>query len=89
MTPGQRPPAHVPSDASERFIARPRLTYRDGENVEWSVVEVAVNRAAIPGARAAHCLLFSRRDCIRRVWEYPANWRLLDASALESLSWHR
>ena len=89
MIPGERPPASVPPVAPERFIAGTRLTYLDSENVEWSVVEVAVNRAAIPGARAAHCLLFSRKDCIRRVWEYPANWRLLDASALESLSWHR
>jgi hypothetical protein len=89
MIPGQRPPADTPSVAPETFIVGTRVTYRDVNHVEWSVVEMAVDRAAVPGARRAHCLIFSRKDCIRRVWDYPADWRLLDASALESLSWNR
>jgi hypothetical protein len=89
MIPGQRPPADTPPIAAGPFIPGIPLTFLDTDDVEWSVVEVAVNRAALPGARAAHCLLFSRTDCIRRVWEYPAGWRLLDSIALEALSWHR
>jgi hypothetical protein len=55
--------------------------------IHWSVVEV--DAGAVPGARGARCLLFTREDCIRRVWDYPADWRTLDAAALASLSWHQ
>ena len=55
--------------------------------VQWSVIEV--DASAVPGARATRCLLFSRHECIRRVWNYPADWRALDAEALTALSWHR
>jgi hypothetical protein len=55
--------------------------------VQWSVVEV--DASAVPGARATRCLLFSRPDCIRRVWDYPADWRTLDHAGLTALSWHR
>ena len=48
------------------------------EPVEWEVVEV--DAAAVPGAQGPRCLLFSRPDCIRRVWDYPVNWRTLDAA---------
>ena len=33
-------------------------------------------------ARAARCLVLSSRECVRRVWQYPPNWRALDADAL-------
>ena len=57
------------------------------ESVEWEVVEV--DAAAVPGALGPRCLLFSRRDCIRRVWDYPVDWRTLDAVGLAALSWGR
>jgi hypothetical protein len=53
----------------------------------WSVVEV--DAAAVPGTRGSHCLLFTREDCVRRVWHYPANWQSLDDAELAALSWHR
>jgi hypothetical protein len=59
----------------------------DGGWLHWSVVEV--DARAVPGAHGARCLVFSRPDCIRRVWEYPAHWRTLDAAGLAALSWHR
>ena len=59
----------------------------DGGFVQWSVVEV--HAGAVPGALGARCLVFSRHDCIRRVWDYPADWRTLDDAALAALSWHR
>lgn len=82
---------HPPSPpvAPEHYVGGTILTYLDVENVEWSVVEVAVDRTRVPGARGVRCLLFSRKDCIRRVWDYPGDWRLLGAAMLESLSWNR
>lgn len=54
---------------------------------EWTVVEVDARN--VPGTRGEHCLVFSRRDCIRRVWTYPLDWRTLDDAALAVLSWAR
>jgi hypothetical protein len=59
----------------------------DGAYLRWTVVEV--DARAVPGARGARCLLFTREGCIRRVWDYPADWRTLDDAALAALSWHR
>ena len=59
----------------------------DGVLPRWSVVEV--DASAVPGALGVRCLIFTRPDCIRRVWNYPADWRSLDDAGLDSLSWHR
>lgn len=80
-------PTTPPPVRSERVVDATCLRYRDEAFVEWTVVEVEAN--GVPGARGPRCLLFSRQDCIRRVWEYPTNWRQLDATALAVLSWHR
>ena len=82
-------PADPPSVKNQQYIGGAPLSYRDTAGVQWTVVEVAVDRRAVPGARGAHCLFFSRKDCIRRVWQYPADWRLLDPIALTALSWNR
>jgi hypothetical protein len=57
-----------------------------GVLLQWSVVEV--DASAVPGAHGARCLVFTREDCVRRVWDYPAEWRTLDAGELAALSWH-
>jgi hypothetical protein len=57
------------------------------EWVCWTVVEV--DAAEVPGAQGPRCLLFTRDDCIRRVWHYPAEWRTLDVAGLAALSWQR
>ena len=59
----------------------------DDTYLAWSVVEV--DATSVPGRRGSHGLIFSRRDCIRRVWDYPPDWRTLDAAGLSELSWHR
>jgi len=59
----------------------------NGVWLHWTVVEV--DARMVPGSHGARCLLFTRQDCIRRVWEFPSEWRTLDAAALEKLSWHR
>jgi hypothetical protein len=78
--------AHAPADPADRtpitFVQQ-----IDGAWHYWSVVEV--DAAAVPGALGPRCLVFTRPECLRRVWHYPANWRTLDDAALTALSWHR
>ena len=63
------------------------VRYSDGEGRFWSVREKDASRT--PGARQSRCLIFDSADAIRRVWIYPANWRLLSADGLIALSWTR
>lgn len=51
----------------------------DRSGVEWAVREVETPQ---PWARAAQCLVLNSRECVRRVWRYPLNWRKLDADQL-------
>jgi len=51
----------------------------DRDGVEWSVREVSTPQS---WARARRCLVLNSRECVRRVWHYPSNWRMLDADAL-------
>ena len=79
---GRPPPAARPDPTPIRFTQ----PTSDGL-VEWVVVEA--DAAAVPGAHGSHCLVFTRPDCIRRVWDYPADWRALDPAGLAALSWRR
>ena len=36
-----------------------------------------------------HCLRFDTPSTVRRVWDYPPDWRTLDDAALVALSWRR
>jgi hypothetical protein len=54
----------------------------DDEGVEWSVREVATPQE---WAHGDHCLVLSSRDCVRRIWSYPDNWRRLEAESLLDL----
>jgi hypothetical protein len=54
----------------------------DRGGVEWTVREVPTPQ---PWARAARCLVLNSRECVRRVWSYPRNWRTLDADSLLKL----
>jgi len=51
----------------------------DRDGVEWTVREVATPQS---WARASRCLVLSSRECVRRIWKYPAEWRTLGADAL-------
>jgi len=55
------------------------LMFVDRAGVEWTVRELATPQA---WARAPRCLVMSSRECVRRVWSYPAQWRSLDPDAL-------
>jgi hypothetical protein len=76
--------------AGEKFLNTAPVHFRewfDAEWYDWTVTEVEA--AGVPGSRGARCLLFTRLDCIRRIWNYPADWRRLDAAGLAALSWQR
>ena len=51
----------------------------DRTGVEWTVREVATPQ---PWARGERCLVLNSRECVRRIWRYPSEWRGLDADAL-------
>ena len=50
----------------------------------WSVTEISGNVPTRPGQR---CLIFASADAVRRVWNYPPEWRELTDAQLEALSW--
>jgi hypothetical protein len=43
--------------------------------------------AVVPGARGSACLVFDSDAVIRRVWNYPTDWRALSAAELVAISW--
>ena len=51
----------------------------DRDGVEWTVREVATPQS---WARASRCLVLSSRECVRRIWKYPSEWRSMSADAL-------
>jgi hypothetical protein len=51
----------------------------DRAGVEWTVREVETPQA---WARGERCLVLNSRECVRRVWHYPHDWRALDADVL-------
>ena len=53
------------------------------EGVRWRVYET--NSEHVPGARAAHCLLFDSEAIVRRAWAYPDDWRELSDDELWAL----
>jgi hypothetical protein len=73
---------------AERAAAQDRLSrhYHDAEWEVWSVTEIAGNARSRPGAR---CLIFASATTVRRVWDYPPDWRELSDTELERLSWNR
>jgi len=54
----------------------------DSDGVEWAVREVTTPQVWAHGER---CLVLNSRDCVRRVWNYPPDWRRLDADTLLAL----
>lgn len=41
----------------------------------WTIREI--DTRAVPGARAARCLIFENHEVVRRLWSYPATWLTL------------
>ena len=57
----------------------------DRHGVEWTVREV---RTPQVWAKTERCLVLNSRECVRRVWEYPRQWRTMDADELLRLGVH-
>lgn len=53
----------------------------------WEVTEAS--GARVPAARGPSCLIFASAEAVRRVWDYPSDWRELSADELLEVSWHR
>ena len=58
--------------------------YRDVSGRWWGAYEGTVGKDA-----TCRCLIFESNHIVRRVREYPEDWRSLDDDALERLSWGR
>jgi hypothetical protein len=54
----------------------------DRAGIEWTVREVETPQS---WARGDRCLVLNSRECVRRLWRYPTDWRVLDADALLDL----
>lgn len=63
------------------------VEFVDADRESWCVTERDCR--SVPGARGPGCLIFMSQTVFRRVWGYPAEWRVLSAAALEELSWRR
>jgi hypothetical protein len=61
--------------SSERLLQR-------GDR-QWIVREV--NARGVPGARRETCLICESAEVIRRIWDFPSDWRLVDEDALWKL----
>ena len=72
---------------ADRIATRERLArrYRDSDWEIWSVTEITGNSGAPAGAR---CLIFTSATMMRRVTEFPENWRELSDAELEQISWN-
>jgi hypothetical protein len=68
-------------EAAQEELSR---QYSTEDFSRWSVTEIAGNVLARPGQR---CLIFASADTVRRVWNYPPDWRELSDAELETLSW--
>jgi hypothetical protein len=53
----------------------------------WQVEEMSCDDH--PGALARLCLVFTSDMMMRRVYDYPADWRSLTNAELLALSWRR
>jgi hypothetical protein len=40
---------------------------------------------AVPGARGATCLIFDSPEVVRRLWDYPPDWRAASDAELLGL----
>ena len=53
------------------------------EGLAWRVVECAAGQ--VPGSRGPRCLVFLSEGLVRRVWDFPPDWRTLGPVALDAL----
>ncbi len=66
-------------------MTSPSLVFIDKSGVDWRIYEMS--RAQVPAPRGDACLVFESQAAIRRVWNYPNDWRSLTTEELAALSW--
>jgi hypothetical protein len=71
----------IATSVSYETHSQERLLQRGSR--QWIVREV--NARGVPGARRDTCLLCESAEVIRRIWDFPANWRTVDDEALWKL----
>jgi hypothetical protein len=71
----------VAASVSYESHSSERLLQRGGR--QWTVREV--NAHGVPGARRETCLICESAEVIRRIWDFPADWRVVDDEALWNL----
>ena len=74
-------------EASATVAVGDAITYVDSDLVSWRVTEH--DGRDVPSGHGPRYLIFVSPGAVRRVWDYPASWRGLDARALMQVSWHR
>ena len=72
-------------DHNASGAARATVEFVDERGVQWRVWER--DARGDPGAPHDACLIFACMEAVRRVWDYPANWRTLSPAELARLSW--
>jgi hypothetical protein len=81
------------ADVAVEVVSRGRraetgsVVFVDRNGRAWAVTEAS--GATVPAARGPNCLIFANAEVVRRVWDYPADWRELSADELLAVSWHR
>jgi hypothetical protein len=69
------------------LTARNLVEVREEKRIRWHVDEVSCGDH--PGALRPRCLVFTSDLKMRRIYDYPADWRSMDDDALLALSWGR
>ena len=73
----------VDNAATIRNARNDERVFNDGRGKRWLVYERTIGIAGYPDTP---CLIFESVCAVRRVRDYPADWRRLDALALARLS---
>ena len=60
-----------------------QLCFTDARGIHWSISERDATN--VPGSMGARCLICMADAAVRRLWEYPRNWRQLAKDDLQRL----
>ena len=61
------------------------VEFHDADGVRWSVREASPSHVAAHVGRTS--LIFESAVAVRRVWNYPEDWRAMSPEQLSALSW--
>ena len=73
-----------PTESAAASDGLPERVFADGEGVKWRAFERPFSDY---DRRTGVSLIFASESAVRRVRDYPSNWRALTDKELETLSW--